>query len=349
MRIFDRITDSGHEQIVFCQDAAANYRSILAIHSTRLGPAIGGTRFFRYASEDDALQDALRLSRAMTYKNALAGLRVGGGKAVILAPAGDFDREALFRAHGRFVDRLGGRFFTGEDVGTTTDDMEFVALETKWVGGRKGREGGDPSPWTALGLYCAIEAVSEASFGSRDLRGRRVAIQGLGNVGGVLAERLFETGAKLIVADVDPARVQRAVDAWGAEAAAPDRIHAVEADIFAPCAMGGILNDETIGEIRSRAVAGAANNQLLEDRHGLALADRGILYAPDYVVNAGGVMTAGVGRYGWSMEELERRVRGIFETVLEVVRVAEREGIPTCQAADRLAETRMAPADSTGK
>ncbi|MEO8029039.1 MAG: Glu/Leu/Phe/Val dehydrogenase dimerization domain-containing protein [Bryobacteraceae bacterium] len=346
MSIFDRIASLGHEQVIFCQEPASQYRAILCIHSTRLGPAIGGTRVLRYASEEDALVDALRLSRAMTYKNAAAGLGVGGGKAVILAPEGDFDREKLFRAHGRAIDRLGGRFTTGEDVGTSPADMEFVALETKWVGGRTGRAGGDPSPWTALGVFCGMQAAAHAQWGSRDLRGRSVAIQGLGNVGMALGQHLHEAGARLIVADVNVDRVRRAREAWDATSVEPDAVLAAEADILAPCALGGVLNDESVPRIRAQVVAGAANNQLLDDCHGAMLAGRGIVYAPDYIINAGGVLTAGVGLHGWSLAEVETKVRGIFDTVGEVLALARRDGLPTNQAADRFAEIRLQPSGS---
>ncbi len=339
--LFDRIAATGHEQVIYCQDPGANYRAIIAIHSTRLGPAIGGTRVLPYLNEDAALTDALRLSRAMTFKNAIAGLSVGGGKAVIIAPGGGFDRELLFRAHGRFVERLGGRFSTGEDVGTTAADMEFVARETRWVGGRTGHGAGDPSPWTALGVFRGIEAAAKECWGTSDLRDRRVALQGLGNVGMGLGQHLFKAGAHLIVADVDPERVRRAVETWNAEVADPSCIHAADADIFAPCALGGGVNDQTIPELRAKIVAGAANNQLLEDRHGETLATLGILYIPDYVLNAGGVMTAGVGLHGWTLDALESRVRGIFDTVASVVRAARLKRIPTNVAADQLAEARI--------
>jgi leucine dehydrogenase len=331
----------GHEQVVLASDPAAGYRGILAIHSTALGPAVGGTRVWRYDREEDALVDALRLSRGMTYKNALAGLRAGGGKAVVLLPAGEPpDRERLLRAHGRAVESLGGRLITGEDVGTTLADMDIIALETRYVKGRA-QGGGDPSPWTAKGVLRAIQAAARHRFGTDDLAGRTVAIQGCGNVGAHLAAELRRAGARLLVADVDPARAARVAAEVGAEVVDPGAIVSAEAEILAPCALGGVMNDETLPALRCEIVAGAANNQLLEPRHGDALAARGILYVPDYAANAGGVLSGGFDLFGWTAEEVERRVHGIYDTVLSIVEMAEKGGIPTHAAADRLAEQRL--------
>ncbi|WP_437631242.1 Glu/Leu/Phe/Val dehydrogenase dimerization domain-containing protein [Sorangium sp. So ce854] len=338
--VFDTLAAAGHEQVLFCADEAAGYRGIIAIHSTALGPALGGTRLLRYATDEEALVDALRLSRGMTYKNALAGMDVGGGKAVILRGAEPLDRERLFRAHGRFIERLGGRFITGEDVGTTPADMELIRRETRHVKGLAG-EGGDPSPWTARGVLRAMQAAARHRWGSDDLAGRAVAIQGCGSVGSRLAAELHRLGARLIVADVEPERARRVAAELGAAVAPPDAIASAEADIFAPCALGGVLDDRAVQALRAEIVAGAANNQLLEPRHGDALAARGVLYVPDVVANAGGVLSGGADLFGWSRAEVERRVHAIHDTVLLVLEMAKADGAPPHVAAERLAEQRL--------
>ncbi|XXY52803.1 Glu/Leu/Phe/Val dehydrogenase dimerization domain-containing protein [Sorangium sp. So ce269] len=340
-RVFDTLAAMGHEQVLFCADEPAGYRAIIAIHSTALGPALGGTRLLRYASDEEALVDALRLSRGMTYKNALAGMDVGGGKAVILRNGAEpLDRERLFRAHGRFIERLGGRFITGEDVGTTPADMELIRRETHHVKGLAG-EGGDPSPWTARGVLRAIQAAARHRWGSDDLAGRTVALQGCGSVGSRLAAELHRTGARLIVADVEAERARRVAAELGASVAPPDEIASVQADIFAPCALGGIFDDRAVQALRAEIVAGAANNQLLEPRHGDALAARGVLYVPDVVANAGGVLSGGADLFGWSRAEVERRVHAIYDTVLLVLEMAKVDGAPPHLAAERLAEQRL--------
>lgn len=331
----------GHEQVFFGEDPAANYRGIIAIHDTTLGPALGGTRLWRYRSDEEALTDALRLSRGMTYKNALAGLPLGGGKSVILSPEKITDRESLFRAHGRFVETLKGRYITAEDVATTTADMDCVSLETAHVVGLEGRSG-DPSPITAQGVFRAILASAKYRWGSDDVAGRTVTLQGCGNVGYHLARELHEAGAKLIVTDIDRERVENIVRDFKAEAVEPDDIYDVRADIFAPCALGGVINDRTLAQLKVEIVAGAANNQLLEARHGEALAERGILYAPDYVANAGGVINVCIGALGWERERVTLKVKEIYDTLLNIFKTAEREGISTSQAADQLAERRLA-------
>lgn len=341
MRTFDTIAEMGHEQVVFCHDKASGYRGIIAIHDTTLGPALGGCRFWHYASDEEAMIDALRLSRGMTYKNAVAGLNLGGGKSVIIGNNKTTQREMLFRAHGRFVDSLGGRYVTAEDVGTTVEDMDFVHMETTHVAGI-GSKSGDPSSVTARGVFRAIEASAYQRWGSKDLNGRTVAIQGLGHVGSHLARELHRAGADLIVTDIDATRVDRVVKEFGATAVPLHDIYGVQADIFAPCALGGILNDDTIPQLQVEIVAGAANNQLLEDRHGDALESRGMLYAPDYVANAGGVINVYSELTGWSRERSLRKADEIYETVLSVFTLAKRTGIPTYKAADRVAEQRIA-------
>jgi leucine dehydrogenase len=341
MEIFDELERAGHEQVAFCSDPSAGYRAIIAIHSTRLGPAVGGTRMWRYASERDALTDALRLSRGMTYKNALAGLPLGGGKAIILEPDEPANRDGLLRAHGRFVDRFGGRYVTAEDVGTSPADMAVIRTETRFVAGLVDG-GGDPSPYTARGVFRGMQAAARFRWGSDELAGRTVALQGCGNVGSNLARQLARAGARLVVADVDAERATRLAAEIGAASVGADEIAAVEADVFSPCALGAVLDDRTIGKLRVELVVGAANNQLLEPRHGDALAARGVLYAPDYVVNAGGVISGGRDLLGWSAEEVARRVEAIFDTTLEVFEFARAEGVAPATAADRLADTRLA-------
>ncbi len=340
----------GHEQVTVCRDAGTGYVGILAVHSTILGPAVGGTRLWSYGSFDDAMTDALRLSRGMTYKNALAGLPFGGGKAVILgpAPSSPVGRAALFRAHGRFMERLGGLFITGEDVGTSPGDMEVVFEETRFVAGLN-RGMGDPSPFTALGVRRAMQAVAAETWGSDDLAGRTVAIQGLGNVGSHLAAELAELGARLVVCDPDQERVASAVTLYEAEPVAVDAVLDVEADIFAPCAMGGVIDDDAVGRLRVAAVCGGANNQLLRTEHGERLRERGIRYVPDYVANAGGVISGSVDIAGWDLERMNDALDHIYHTVREVFALAANLGVGTHAAADRMAEARLAAAQSQSR
>jgi len=339
--LFEELRRGGHEQLVLCSDPACGYRGIIAVHSTALGTAVGGTRWWTYPTDEAAITDALRLSRGMSYKNAMAGLPLGGGKSVILGGPEATDRRAVLRAHGRFVERLGGMYITAEDVGTSPADMEYIAETTRYVAGRMGISG-DPSPHTARGVFRAMQAGARFRWGNDDLAGRRVAVQGVGNVGFHLVQQLAQAGARIIVSDVDPDRVARAVTGCGATAAPTDRIHAVDADIFAPCALGAILNDATIPELRVALVTGGANNQLLEPRHGDMLERRGIVYVPDYVANAGGVC------YGGQIEILKvspaealARVDQIYDTALMVLERAKRDGVAPHEAADAMAEERI--------
>jgi leucine dehydrogenase len=340
MEIIEHQGGTEHERVLFGREEASGYSGIIAIHSTRLGPALGGARFWNYASEADALVDVLRLSRGMTYKNALAGLPFGGGKSIIIGDNRTPEREQLFRAHGRFVETLGGSYLTAEDVGTTTADMEFVLRETKHVAGLADRSG-DPSPATARGVFRATQAAARHAWGRDELAGRRVALQGCGNVGYLLAKELHAAGAKLIVTDVDRERAERVRVECGAQRVETEEIYAAEADVFAPCALGGILNDETIPQLTVEIVAGAANNQLLDARHGEALAARGILYAPDYAANAGGVINGCIELLGWEHSRARAKVEAIYDTLLEICRRAEAGGISTSRAADQLAEARL--------
>jgi len=340
MQLFDTIASMGHEQLVICNDSSAGYRGIIAVHSTTLGPALGGTRFWQYASDEEAIVDALRLSRGMTYKNAVAGLNLGGGKSVIIGNNKTSDREMIFRAHGRFVESLGGRYITAEDVGTSTADMDFVHMETKNVAGLAGLSG-DPSPVTAHGVFRAIQASAKERWGSDDLSTKTVSLQGAGHVGYYVAKELHKAGAKLVVTDIDAERVKQVVAEFGARSVAPDEICGVQADIFAPCALGGIINDKTIPQLKCEIVAGAANNVLLEARHGVALEEKGILYAPDYVANAGGVINVYSELAGWSSARAFRKADEIYDTILKVFAIAKQDKIPTYVAADRLAEQRI--------
>lgn len=340
-RISEITVENGeYERVVTCLDEDSGYHGIVAIHSTVLGPAVGGTRFWRYDDEEAALRDALRLSRGMTYKCALAGVPFGGGKSIIIGDNRLTDREPIFRAHGRFVETFGGRYITAEDVGTTTADMEYVRTETSYVAGLVGQSG-DPSPVTALGVFRAIQAAAKYLWNSDTLLGRSVAIQGCGNVGYYLADYLSRVGAKLIVTDLDAARAQRLSTELGAAKVDPEDIYGLRADIFAPCALGGIINDQTIPQLKVAMIAGAANNQLLESRHGDALAERGILYAPDYVINAGGVINGCRELLGWSPSYSATKVDEIYETLSNVFNLSKAQGIPPHRAADRLAELRL--------
>ena len=341
MKIFSPMTEMGHEQLVACYDKSSGYRGIIAIHDTTLGPALGGTRFWNYQSDEEAVVDVLRLARGMTYKNAVAGLNLGGGKAVIIGDNRMTRREMIFRAHGRFVESLGGRYITAEDVGTSTADMDFVHMETDYVAGLATRSG-DPSPVTARGVFRAIQASAKVRWGSQSVDGRTVVVQGLGNVGHYLCRELHGAGATLVITDIDASRVHRAVGEFGARAVGPDEIYRQEGDIFAPCALGGIINDETLPQLKVEVVAGGANNQLLEERHGEELEKRGILYAPDFVANAGGVINVYGEVAGWTADRALRKADEIYDTTLGVFEIAKEQGIPTYVAADRLAERRLA-------
>ncbi len=331
----------GYERVLLGSDETAGYEGIIAIHSTALGPAVGGTRYWSYKTEDDAVTDALRLARGMTYKNALAGLPFGGGKSIIMRDGKAVDREQLFRTHGRMVNSLSGKYITAEDVGTSPADMEFILKETEYVGGLQGRSG-DPSPHTARGVFRAMQAAAKHKWGGDDMAGKAVAIQGCGHVGYFLAGELVRVGAKLIVTDVDPAKVKRVVDDHGAVAVAPNEIYSVAADVFAPCALGGVLNDQTIPQLNATLIVGAANNQLLAARHGDLLQDRGVLYAPDYAANAGGVINGCCREMlGWDVPRTLAKTDAIYDTLLKIFALAEQEKIPTYLAADRLAEERF--------
>ncbi len=340
MDLFASVRELGHEQVMVAQDANCGYLGIIAVHDTTLGPALGGTRFWNYATTEAALTDALRLSRGMTYKSAVAGLALGGGKAVVVGDPARRDREALFRAHGRFVDTLGGKYITAADVNTSSAEMAYIAMETRHVAGLPGSQG-DPSPLTGYGVYMGMKAAAKARWGADSLTGKRVAVQGAGKVAWYLCEHLRKEGARVTVADIDGGKVERLVAEYGVEVAAPEAIYDLPCDIFAPCALGATLNDDTIPRLTAEIVCGGANNQLAEPRHADAVTARGLLYAPDYVVNGGGVINIYGELQGWSPQRAFEHTGGIYDTVLRVVELAAREGIPTARAADRLAEERL--------
>ena len=341
MELFELMADGGHEQVVFWSDPEFGYRGIIAIHDTTLGPALGGTRFWTYDDDRAATVDALRLSRGMTYKAAITGLNLGGGKSVIWGDNKRADREMIFRSHGRAVDSLGGRYITAEDVGTSPDDMEFVAMETEHVAGLLGRSG-DPSPVTAYGVYQGIKASAAHRYGTDALADRHIAVQGLGHVGYYLCKDLASEGARLTVADIDEAAVRRVVEEFGAQSVVPDAIYGVDADIFAPCALGAVVNDATLDQFTFDIIAGAANNVLANSAaHGAALQDRGILYAPDYAINAGGLMLGNAELHGEPREAAMENAKGIYDTLLRVFEEARIHEISTEAAAERLVEQRL--------
>ena len=342
MGIFEQMAQYGHEQLVFCYDKTTGLRAIIGIHDTTLGPALGGLRMWPYEREEDAITDVLRLARGMTYKNSAMGLNMGGGKAVLWGDPRTDKSEELFRAFGKFVQSLGGRYITAEDVGTTVEDLNFILMETEHAAGRA-EVSGDPSPVTAYGVFMGIKACGKKVFGTEDLKGRKIAVQGLGKVGYHLCEHLRDAGAELIVTDIHPEAVERAKQQLGATAVAPDEIYGVECDIFSPCALGAILNDDTIPQLKCRIVAGSANNQLKEPRHADMLRERGILYAPDFVINGGGVINVAEEYHpnGYSRERALARVATIYDKLLRVFQIAEERNITTAAAADVMAEERM--------
>lgn len=344
MELFERVGEMGHEQVVFFQCKKSGLKAIVAIHNTILGPALGGLRMWPYASEDDAMRDVLRLSRGMTYKAAVAGLNLGGGKAVIIGDPETDKSEALFRSFGRFIGTLGHRYITAEDVGTTVEDMEYIYQETDRVVGVHPVHGGsdDPSPFTAFGTLCGIKACLMKKYGSTEIRGKAFSVQGVGSVGFHLARLLREEGAKVFVCDINENRLKRAVDQLGAEAVQMDEIYDVEANVFAPCALGGVINENTVPRLKVDIVAGSSNNQLESGDWGTELEKRGIVYGPDYAVNAGGLMNVAIELQGYNRERANQLVSTIYSNIEKIFRIADRDGIPSWQAADRLAEERIA-------
>ena len=338
--IFAAMKAMGHEQVLLSHDPSCGYSGIIAIHDTTLGPALGGTRFWQYASSDEAIVDALRLARGMTYKSAVAGINLGGGKSVIIGDNKRTDREALFRAHGRFIETLNGRYITAEDIGTSPADMEYIKLETDHVAGLLGLSG-DPSPVTAYGVYVGMKAAARVRWRSDKLKGKTVAVQGAGKVAYSLMQYLHQEGARILVSDIDAEKVRRAEQEFGARPVPPEAIYDQEADIFSPNALGSTINDDTLSRLKVEIIAGGANNQLAEDRHGDELEKRATLYAPDYVINGGGVINVYGELHRWPVERAKQKAGEIYETLLRIFDIATRERIPTYRAADRLAEQRI--------
>ncbi|MDH3587369.1 MAG: amino acid dehydrogenase [Gammaproteobacteria bacterium] len=341
MTVFSNPAFDNHERVLFCRDEPTGLCAIIAIHSTALGPAAGGTRLWTYANDDDALYDVLRLSQGMSYKNAMAGLKFGGGKAVIIKTP-DFDAsDALFERFGEFVDTLGGDYITAEDVGMSVEIMETIARRTRYVSGlplQSGKAGGDPSPKTAYGLYCGIQAAAKARLGRDDLEGMRVAVQGVGHVGYHLCKLLHEAGATLVVSDLDETRVDRVCDEFSAERVGNTEILGADVDVLAPCALGAILHEESIPGLKARIIAGGANNQLRSPEDGQRLADAGILYAPDYVINAGGIINVACEYFGDVDDDgVTELVAQIGSRLADIFEEASRTGEPTNVIADRRA------------
>ncbi len=345
MEIFQQLAEKGHEKVLLCSNPDVGLRAIIAVHSTVLGPGLGGVRMWPFKSYEEALTDVLRLSRGMTYKAAAAGLNLGGGKAVILGDSKSDKSEALFRSFGRYVESLGGDYITAEDVGTDMEDMEIILSETRWVTGVSPAHGGsgDPSPVTAYGLLQGIKAAVKWKFGDPALEGRSVAVQGLGSVGRYLVQYLHEEGAKTFGTDLDSEKVEECAEKFDLEPVASDEIARVDCDIFAPCALGAVLNEKSIPELRCKIVAGAANNQLDDEhRDGQALHERGILYAPDFVVNAGGLINVYNELAGeYNQERAVRMTRGIYINLMRVFEISKEKEVPTFTAADHLAEERI--------
>jgi len=344
MKIIDYITSHGYEQVVFCHDSGIGLRAIIAIHDTTLGPALGGVRLWDYSTEDEAILDALRLAQAMTYKAAVSGLNLGGGKAVIMGPCPAERREAFFRSLGRFIQSLGGRYIATEDVGTYVPDMEAIRTQTKFVTGLPRAMGGsgDPSAFTALGVFEAMKACAKEVFGSPSLKGKRIAVQGVGKVGYHLLKHLHDEGVELVVADINAEAAHRAERQFGVGVVEPDKIFDLDCHIFSPCALGAVLNNQTIPRFKCQIICGGANNQLESEKDGEVLEGRGILYAPDFIANAGGLINVSLEISGYSEELAYERVRGIYHTMERVISRAKEEKVTTFQAANKLAEERLA-------
>ncbi|WAA10471.1 Leu/Phe/Val dehydrogenase [Fervidibacillus albus] len=343
MEILKYMEKYDYEELHFVQDKQSGLKGIIAIHDTTLGPALGGTRMWTYDSEEEAIEDVLRLARGMTYKNAAAGLNLGGGKAVIIGDPRKDKNEEKFRAFGRYIQGLNGRYITAEDVGTSVEDMDVIHEETDFVTGISPAFGssGNPSPVTAYGVYKGMKAAVKEYFGTESLEGKRVAIQGVGNVAYHLCQYLHDEGASLIVTDIHKESVERAVQQFGAKAVDPKDIYEVDSDVFSPCALGAVLNDDTIPKLKTKVIAGAANNQLKESRHGDMLYELGIIYAPDYVINAGGVINVADELYGYNRDRAMKKVEQVYTNLEKVFEISKRDRIPTYLAADRMAEERI--------
>ncbi len=343
--LFEKMYSMGHEEVVFFSDDSCGLKAIIAIHDTTLGPALGGCRMWPYASEEEALEDVLRLSRGMTYKASISGLNLGGGKAVIIGDPKKDKSEALFRSFGRYIESLNGRYITAEDMNIGVDDVDQVYNETSNVVGVAQIHGGsgNPAPYTALGVFRGIEASCAKQFGSRSLKGKVVALQGVGAVGNYLAKYLHDEGAKILFTDINEDNISKLKETVpSAEFVSPEDIYTVDCDIFSPCAMGAIINDKTIENFKCKVIAGAANNQLHdEERHGTILKERNILYAPDYLINAGGLMNVSIEYEGWSDAKSKRMVDTIYDKTLEIFALSDEQNIPVYQATNVIAEKRI--------
>lgn len=341
--IYQAIKKGNYEQVVICYEPSVKLEMIVVIHNTVLGPSLGGLRMWLYANEDEAIRDCMRLARGMTYKAAAAGLDVGGGKSVVIADPKKDKTEALLRTIGKFVNSLNGRYIIAEDVGTTVEDMEQAHKETDFVVGlpESMGGGGDPSPVTAYGTFEGLKACLEEVYGDPSIKGKAVAVQGVGKVGYALARMLHEAGAKLILTDIDQEKLKKAVREFKAKAVSTEEIYKASCDVFAPCALGGIINAQTIPKLKCKIVAGSANNVLKESGDGLLLHKRGVLYAPDYVINAGGLINVVCEREGYNRQNAMRRTRKIYNTLKKLIARSKKENIPTSQVADKIAEARI--------
>lgn len=342
--LFGKLQSYEHEQIVICSEPSLGLKAIIAVHNTTLGPALGGVRMWPYESEQEAIKDVLRLSRGMTYKAAISGLNLGGGKAVIIGDPRKEKNESLFRAFGRYVDSLGGRYITAEDVGINVQNMEWVRMETKYVSGLPKAIGGsgDPSPVTAFGVYQGMKACAQKAYGSDSLEGKRISIQGAGHVSSHLAHFLSKEGAELFICDIYDDKVNALAKEVGAKVVGPDEIYGLDVDIFSPCALGGVINDDTMEHFKCDIIAGAANNVLEEeDKHGQMLLDKGIIYAPDYVINAGGLINVASELQGYNEERAHDQAAKIYDTILDILNYSEENDTPTFVASNVLAENRI--------
>lgn len=342
--LFNELASKEHEQIVMCSDPEVGLKAIIAIHNTTLGPALGGTRMWNYESEEAAIKDVLRLSRGMTYKAAISGLNLGGGKAVIIGDPHTEKTEALFRSFGRFVDGLGGRYITAEDVGMTEREMEWIYSETKYVTGIPKALGGsgNPSPVTAYGVYMGVKACAKKAYGSDSLEGKRIALQGAGNVASYFARHAAKEGAELFICDIYEDKAKALANEVGGTVVDPDSIYSLDVDIYTPCALGGVINDDTIDHFKCDIIAGGANNVLdEEDRHGKMLMSKGILYAPDYVINAGGIINIASELEGYNEERALQNAGNIYNTITDILNYSEEHGMPAHQASNSLAEQRI--------
>ena len=342
--VLARMEQHDHEEVLFCFDRPTGLKAIIAIHDTTLGPALGGTRMWPYASENDALRDVLRLSRGMSYKSSLAGLDLGGGKAVIIGDARTQKTEAMFRRFGQFVESLNGRYITAEDVGMSTNDMVNIRKETRNVAGLPEEMGGsgDPSPVTAYGVFCGMKAAAKQAFGTDDLAGRKVSVQGAGNVGRYLVQYLVKEGAKVFLTDIHEEKVAAIAKEHPITAVRPDEVYDLDVDIYSPCALGATVNDDTLGRLKCAVIAGGANNQLADEKlHGRAVMDKGILYAPDFLINAGGIINCAWERKGYVRKAAMDQTEAIYNTALSIFARSATENIPTYLAANQAAEDRI--------